>query len=249
MIQGTGYSCNKLSLPPTKCKFALINSKLQTNPSRSTLSIYGQNLTEIRSDSNTTSNPFVGYQLAEKLDSKEHILHIHKKIRSGIYALKQNKSLPEFAKKNIYFSLIHSHIGYASVITISAAIGTWKPIQKLQDKAIRIICNKPYNFPVNSLYKNLKILKATDLTKSSLLCYAWKSFHSINPAAIDNLINKGSERAMNIIMNNYSSHTIKNLSPIYQMTKLWNELPLETKRSNSLKIFQNKIRNLSLNTY
>ena len=76
---GNWFSCNKLSLSPTKCKFALINSKLQTNPSRSTLSIYGQNLTEIRSDSTTTSNPFVGYQLAEKLDSKEHILHIHKK--------------------------------------------------------------------------------------------------------------------------------------------------------------------------
>ena len=213
------------------------------------MSIYGKNLTEIRADSDTTSNPFVGYQLSEKLDSKDHIAHIQKKIRSGIYALKQNQSLPEFSKKNIYFALIHSHIGYASAITTTAQKGTWKPIQKLQDKAVRIICNKPYNFPSEPLYKKLKILKTEDLLKNSLLSYAWKSFHSNNPTAIDDLINKGSERSLNIIMKNYSSHTIKNMSPIYHMTKYWNDLPLEIKRSVSLKSFQNKVKKLTLSNY
>ena len=145
--------------------------------------------------------------------------------------------------------LSHSHISYASVITTSAQKGTWKPIQKLQDKAVRIICNKPYNFPTESLYKKLKILKTEDLLKNCLLSYAWKSFHSNNPSAIDELINKGSERSLNIIMKNYNSITIRNMSPIYHMTRYWNDLPLEIKRLGSLKSFQNEVKNLAINNY
>ena len=242
---GNWFSCNKLSLSPTKCKYSMINKHLRTEINQTALSIYGKNLTEIRANSETTSNPFVGYQLSEKLDSKEHINHIQKKIRSGIYALRQHQSLPEFSKKNMYFALIHSHIGYASVITTTAQKGTWKPIQKLQNQAIRIICNKPYNSPSDPLYKKLKILKVEDLLKNCLLSYAWKSFHSNNPTAIDELINKGSERSLNIIMKNYNSTTIRNMSPIFHMTRYWNDLPLEIKRSESINSFLDKVKNLA----
>ena len=77
---GNWFSCNKLSLSPTKCKYAIINRHLQTDPSKTELSIYGKNLTEIRSDCDTTTNSFVGYLLSENLDSKSHIQHIQKKL-------------------------------------------------------------------------------------------------------------------------------------------------------------------------
>merc|ERR1712082_572872 len=58
---GNWFSCNKLSLSPTKCKYALIDKNLATENTKSKLSIYGKNLTEIRKDSETKTNPFVGY--------------------------------------------------------------------------------------------------------------------------------------------------------------------------------------------
>ena len=85
--------------------------------------------------------------------------------------------------------------------------------------------------------------------KNCLLSYAWKSFHSNIPTAIDELINKGSERSLNIIMKNYNSTSIRYMSPIFHMTRYWNDLPLEIKRSESLKSFQNKVKNLALNKY
>ena len=85
--------------------------------------------------------------------------------------------------------------------------------------------------------------------KNCLLSYAWKSFHSNNPTAIDELINKGSERSLNKIMKNYNSTSIRYMSPIFHMTRYWNDLPLEIKRSESLKSFQNKVKNLALNKY
>ena len=235
---GNWFSCNKLSLSPTKCKYAIINKHLQTDPTKTSLSIYGKNLTEIRSDCDTTTNSFVGYLLSENLDSKSHIQHIQKKIRSGIYALRQNKSLPEFTKKNMYFALIHSHISYASVITLGASQGTWKPIQKLQDKSVRLISNSPYNSPLNPIYKKLKIMKVKDLIQTSSLCYAWKAFHSKLPIAISDIIDKGSERNLSIKSKNYKTEKIKKISPLNHITQTWNNLPLSIKRKPTLKSFQ-----------
>ena len=44
---GNWFAANGLSLSPTKCKFALINEKLETSEVKATLSIYGQNLSEV----------------------------------------------------------------------------------------------------------------------------------------------------------------------------------------------------------
>ena len=45
---GEWFAANGLSLSPSKCKFALINDKLETATTKATLSIYGQNLSEVR---------------------------------------------------------------------------------------------------------------------------------------------------------------------------------------------------------
>ena len=246
---GNWFSCNKLSLSPTKCKYALIDKHLGTEITRSKLSIYGKPLTEIRSGSDTTMNSFVGYLLSETLNSKEHINRIQKKIRSGVYALRQNKNLPTFTKRNMYFALIHSHINYASVITIGANKGDWKPIQKLQEKALRIINNSNYNSPVDPIYKKLKILKVEDLIKTNSLCYAWKAFHTTLPSAIFNMIDKGSERTMSIKVNIYPSHKIRNISPIHHITSTWNKLPLNIRRSSTLKAFQKAYMNFTIDSY
>ena len=246
---GKWFSCNKLSLSPTKCKYALIDKKLGTETAKSKLSIYGKPLTEIRSDSDTTMNSFVGYLLSETLNSKEHIKKTQKKIRSGVYALRQNKNLPSFTKRNMYFALIHSHINYASVVTIGANKSEWKPIQRLQEKAMRIITNSNYNCPVEPIYKKLKILKVEDLIQTNSLCYAWKAFHTTLPSAILNMIDKGSERNMTIKVNIYPTQKIRNISPIHHITSTWNKLPLNIRRTPTLKAFQKAYMNFTIDSY
>ena len=117
-------------------------------------------------------------------------------------------------------------------------IYTWKPIQKLQDKSVRIISNSPYNCPLNPIYKKLKIMKVKDLIQTSSLCYAWKAFHSKLPTAISDIIDKGSERNLAIKSKNYKTEKIKKISPLNHITQTWNNLPLSIKRTPTLKSFQ-----------
>ena len=149
----------------------------------------------------------------------------------------------------MYFALIHSHINYASVITSGASKGDWKPILKLQEKAVRIINNSTYNSPTGPIFKKLKILKVNDIIKTNSLCYAWKAFHTTLPSAILEIIDKGSERNMSIKTKKYPTQKIMNISPLYHITQDWNSLPLSIKRIPTLKAFQKARMNFTLDTY
>ncbi len=85
---GAWFSANKLSLSPTKCKYALMNKYRQTTTTVTSLEIYGKNLTEIREYTDSPNNPLVGLLMTEKLSYTEHTKTLAGKLRSGIYALK-----------------------------------------------------------------------------------------------------------------------------------------------------------------
>ena len=91
---GNWFAANGLSLSPSKCKFAMVNEKLVTPKTATTLSIYNKNLSEVRAGTDSTNNPLVGYLLTENLNSKEHINMVISKIRSGIFALKKKQESP-----------------------------------------------------------------------------------------------------------------------------------------------------------
>ena len=71
---------------------------------------------EIRTNTDSCNNPLVGLLITEKLSYEDQIHSMLGKLRKGLYALRANKALPPFAKKNIYFATVHSHLGYARIM-------------------------------------------------------------------------------------------------------------------------------------
>ena len=65
--------------------------------------------------------------------------------------------------RSVYFAIFDAHLRYGSQIWGQQKTGTIKQIEKLQDKAIRIINFKSKNDPSNPLYKSMKILKLNDV--------------------------------------------------------------------------------------
>ena len=235
---GDWFSANKLSLSPTKCKYALMCKNRQTATWKTTLEIYGKKLTEIRKGTDSASNPLVGLLMTERLSYEEHTRTLAGKLRSGIYALKANKHLPNIAKKNIYFACIHSHISYAGILLGTAPPSCTKQIATIQKKAIRILANASYNDPENDSYRAMHILKTEDIFKSQACIYGWKFIHKKLPKAIDQFMEPCNERALHIKHNRFTSTTIKKLSPIDFITSEWNKLPRHIKDSGSINIFK-----------
>ena len=231
---GDWFSANKLSLSPTKCKYALMSKNRKTATWNTRLEIYGKNLTEIRKDTDSSSNPLVGLLMTERLSYDEHTKTLAGKLRSGIYALKANRHLPSIAKKNIYFACIHSHISYAGLILGTAPPSCTKQIANIQKKAIRILADASYNDPPNESHKKMHIMKTEDIFKTQACIYGWKFIHKKLPKAIDQFMEPCNERALHIKHSRFNLTSIKKLSPIDFITSEWNKLPRHIKESGSI---------------
>ena len=93
----------------------------------------------------------------------------HTKTLAGKYALKANWSLPNIAKKNIYFACIHSHISYAGILLGTAPPFCIRQIAAIQRKAIRILANVEYNAPADHAFSKMHMTVSTYIRISLVL--------------------------------------------------------------------------------
>ena len=249
MNLGTWFAANGLSLSPTKCKFALINDKLQTAHTKTTLSIYGKNLSEVRKDTDSHNNPLVGYLLNESLNNNEHINMIISKMRSGIFALKANKNLPTEALKSIYYATVHSHMAYAGTIVGCAPDSQIKQILKLQKIALRIIGKVEYNGHTAPICKRHKIMYVRDILDLQAASQAWKFFNNKLPLSIASFFEKGNDRMKLLYGTKYRNKRLQNISPIDYSIRIWNSLPLDIKETKTKAALKKAFCKWRINTY
>ena len=111
----TWFQANKLSLNINKTNYVLFHKKSMRLPSKlPTLVI---NNTQI---SRVECLKFLGIILDQHLDWGQHIACIEKKISTNIGVLyRASKYLNFNCLKNLYYSLIHSHINYGNLVWAS----------------------------------------------------------------------------------------------------------------------------------
>ena len=89
-------------------------------------------------------------------------------------------------RQSIYFAISDAHLRYGSQIWGQQKTGTIKQIEKLQDKAIRIINFKYKNDPTNPLYKSMKILKLNDVILFNNCMFVLKRIRNKQPNTFSN---------------------------------------------------------------
>ncbi len=239
---GIWFAANRLALSPSKCKFAVLNKELKTEQDKSELTIYGTKLQEIRQNSECTSNPFVGLLISENLDYKEQLQEIRGKLRSGLHALRKNKSLPRFTKRNIYFALCHSHMVYAGSIIRKAKKQYTKGIEAIQDNCIKAIAPEYKQIGLGETYKRLKLTKLKDKQTMQSATYGHKHFYGGLPKTIEKMIETGNGRSLIIKYPKYNHTKTKNLSPISNTAEAWNNLPEHIRKISKLKTFRKTLQ-------
>lgn len=147
--------CNKLSLNVAKSKYMIFHKpQKRIQPLHLIM-----NDTTIERVSNFD---FLGLTLNENLNWKSHIDKISNKISRSIGILNRHKYfIPLSSKLHIYSSLILSYLNFG--------ILSWgyqcERIVKLQKKAVRIISLSKYNAHTEPIFKDLGLLKVTDILK------------------------------------------------------------------------------------
>ena len=134
---------------------------------------------------------FLGVLIDENLNFNAHFKKVYSKAQKGLNALIATKNILNYkAKKNIYNSLIHSHISYCALIwlpNISPAQIT--KLKMLQKKALRIIHNVRFNSHTSYLFHLSKITQVDKIVEKESILLIHKYMKSELPNKILEIIN------------------------------------------------------------
>ena len=66
------------------------------------------------------------------MDFKNHLAMLKKKLRNGLQMLRKHRTVPQLAKKNIYFALCLSHMIYSACILKNVTRKEQKDVEKIK---------------------------------------------------------------------------------------------------------------------
>ena len=243
------FKLNKLSVNIAKCKYMVFHTaQKRIIP----LQLFIDN-TQIEKAHEFN---FLGLTLNEHMNWKSHINNLSNKISRSIGILNKLKHfIPLKTKVLIYNSLILSYLNYA----ILAWGYQCERITKLQKKAIQIINLSKYNAHTEPLFKELTLLKVTDILKLQELKFYYKYKNNKLPHYLQSLpfsynidIHSHETRIQNRLHEPKTTHEFAKKCIRYDIVKVVNSTPaiiLDKIQTHSLQGFAGYIKHTIFQSY
>ena len=239
----------KLTINLSKTEFLLVGSRQRLSGFHTTplLTINNNQITQV------SSTRSLGVIIDENLSWEDHIQYISKKVASGISALKRIRC---FVSRDtlilVYNALIQPHFEYCSAVWDGCCKGLADKLQKLQNRAARIITFSNYDTRTKDIFDALgwvPLQKQRAFSKAQIM---FKTLNNLAPEYLSskftnrcknnnyNLRNKERKVVLPLPRTNYAKKTFT-----YSGGFLWNNLPAEVRKATTMKSF----KALSFKTY
>ena len=169
---------NKLTLNRTKTEFMLIGSRqrLSTLAVSPTITIYDNQVSQV------TTAKSLGVTIDNKLDWRSHIDKLTKKVASGIGAIKRIRHLvPQATLLLIYQALIQPHFDYFNFVWGNCGITLQNKVQKLQNRAARVLTNLNYDADAGHLFELLRWKNPASQPQIQRAIMVYKYPHGLAP--------------------------------------------------------------------
>ena len=147
----------------------------------------------------------------------------------------------------LYRGIVEPHLSYCCSVwgynesKISA-------LQKIQNRAARIVTNSPYDASAAPLIQNLGWSTISQLVKKETAMLTYKSLNSLAPDYLRKLFIKCSDERERVLRSSDTDVKLPLLKTIngqkafsFRGAKIWNSLEKETKSAPSLKIFKKQL--------
>ena len=154
---------NKLSLNVAKTKFMVFHTSNR-------LVRYPNLLINGRPIERVTQFNFLGLILQSNMSWSMHTDHISLKVSKAIGIIYRLKDVyPLLVLQTLYNTLILPYFNYC-ILSWGATISNGNRLHLLQKKVVRLISNSNYIAHTEPIYKNLRLLKLTDMFPIALQC-------------------------------------------------------------------------------
>ena len=239
---------NKLSLNVAKTQSMLIATKpkhrtLNNAAEKLNLEIRGRELDVVK------KTKYLGIQVDNSLDWKEHIKAVSSKVSRAIGFLKHARNiLPMASLKTLYSGIVEPHFRYCCSVWGCCGTTDINQLQKLQNRAARIVTNSSFDSPSGPLIRSLGWKTIRELVNEESRSVVYKSLNGLAPQYMHNLFTRNSTSNSRSLRNTATDLRLPKKTSAngqkcfsFRGAKLWNSLPAETKQASSIYIFKDSL--------
>ena len=192
---------------------------------------------------------YLGVQVDNSLDWKEHIKRVSTKVSRAVGLLKYAKRfLPQNSLNTLYTSIIEPHFRYCCAVWGCCGTTEISKLQKLQNRAARIITNSSFDASSKPLIQKLGWKTVNDMIKHESRTMVYKSINNKAPPYMSEMFTRNSQDATRQLRNTNTDLRLPKIrtcngqkSFSFRGAKLWNSLNNEAKLATSLNRFKSLI--------
>ena len=232
---------NRLSLNvlKTKCLFTGTRRKISLLPSEQHLYLDGNSIERVN------SYRCLGVQVDETLSWEAHIFEVVGKVARVLAALRRLRQIcPQSTLVTIYKSLILPHFDYCSAVWGSIGNGLSQKLEKLQNRAARIITGSSWDARSAPILHALKWNSLADRRAKQLKSLMFKTVNHLVPEYLSdkfanvNTFHRHNLRGAqhNLFIPRPNAEALKK-SFCYRGAVTWNSLSAEVKQATTLNSF------------
>ena len=162
------------------------------------------------------------------------------------------KYLPLLTIQSMYKSLVEPYFRYCCPVWGSRGTTAINELQKLQNRAVRIVTNSRYDASAKPIIKKLGWLTVSEIIRMETLSMVYKSINDLAPTYLTEMFSRLSDRSKRELRNTRSDLEIPLRKSAngqkcfsYKGATMWNCLSLESKLSPTLKTFKKSKANLA----
>lgn len=118
----------------------------------------------------SSSTKYLGIQIDQNLNFKNHVNALTKRMRKLIYLFKSLRSVIELKLlKNIYLALCQSLVTYCITVWGGINVSTLLPLERVVRVILKVGANRPMRYPTNILYNDYSVLNVRQLYIKNLM--------------------------------------------------------------------------------
>ncbi|XP_071389800.1 uncharacterized protein, partial [Centroberyx affinis] len=198
----------------------------------------------------TKSARNLGVMIDDQVTFKEHVASVARSCRFALYNIRTIRPyLSKHAAQLLVEALVISHLDYCNSILAGLPAGTLKPLQMIQNAAVRLVFNQPKRAHVTPLFISLHWLPVAARIKFKSLMLAYKAATKTTPAYLNSLIQVYApscslRSAMERRLVLPPQQGPKSLARLFSsvVPRWWNELPNSIRSAESLSILKKRLK-------
>ena len=200
---------------------------------------------------NVDRTKYLGVIIDRNLSWEEHVNNLRTKVSRAIGFLKYSrKFLPQNTLSKMYRGIVEPHFRYCCSVWGCCGVTKLQTLQKLQNRAARIVTKSRFDTPAMALIHNLNWPTVSDIVRSETATTMYKSLNGLVPEYLSDLFVKNSTRNVRKLRNTETDLSLplrktnngqKAIS--FRGPKLWNHLELDVKQAPSLATIKKRFKN------